>query len=302
MSTLVKIFDPYLDPLGRVSEKPNTIYKGITDNPHLFTGEAILLLSLLGEKHYADLLKINMNLEACRIVPGLYSRHPQSFASKYNLPGNTISHDEYNGICFLACAHPEIFRHYATHIINYGQKNGWQYHDSAPNVSFFSYFKSHPIQCIKELYSYYLDMKNNPTKTNYIETLHNPAVVSLSKWRQPRDRAFYKIAAGIKPNIIENLWLSISIMITACGPINAQNRGGSILMAYFRKLAIEKVGGGPKIVQLAYRYFDYKLKKRLGIYYPVLIGRKYFSLTANHPMVFLLKTYLSKTNKDGNIY
>ena len=125
-------FAPFLDPIGRPSDKPYHQEDGITDNPLLFTGEAALLLNNQNKLGYKELMTILRVVKESTVEPGLYRRQPEYYQKQYSIPWNSVSHDEYNGICFMVAAHPDSLRFIACDIVSYGERNEWQYNDLNP--------------------------------------------------------------------------------------------------------------------------------------------------------------------------
>jgi len=288
----LKDFYPFLDPIGRVSEKPGYPNHGITDNPHLFTGEAVLLLSLLGKFDKSDMFEIRQNLLWTQAYPGLYRRHPFTFQNQYKIPYHLSSHDEYNGICFLSCAIPE-FQSYAREIVNYGKKCNSQYNDLKPGANFLVPLLHSPLKTLKSLYQYYKDHKANPHNTNAVDQRHALDIVAVSTWRQPRDICFYKIAAQLKPSLFESFYLGLAIIFTSYSKLTHQNRGGTLLLAWFRMIAIKKSKNEPLMVKFAHWYFNRRLTSKFGSSYAHIISIAYFNNVGKkgelHPIRNLIK-------------
>lgn len=292
-------FAPFIDPIGRVSDKPYTQEMGVTDNPHLFNGEALLLLSLLGRLEKSDIDFVHQSLLETEVVPGLFSRHPKSFQKEYAIPWHSVSHDEYNGICFMTAASPEFFRNTAIDITLYGKRYNWQYCDLYPNSEFFHYFFDNPITVIKEVRAYLADMKANPQDTNSVDLRHSQNIVALTQIRQPRDVAFYKIAAGLTPSLFQTINLALATIFTSTGDPK-EGRGGTKLMAWFRMVAIRRLNGESFLLKIAHKLFEYILTKKLGTDYPYKLISMYFDRNDNglrHPMIMLVKEYLELQKK-----
>ena len=286
---------PFVDPIGRVSDKPFDQEDGVTDNPLLFTGEVVLLLKLLGELGKPEIAAMDEILMEVEVVPGLFRRQPEKYQLKYNIPRNAVSHDEYNGVCFFVAACPEYFRTYANDIIKYGQYYGWQYNDIAPRANFFQALKDRFFQTLKELKAFTDDVKANPQNTNAVDLRHPQHIIALGQFRQPRDRAFYKIAAALEPTLFEITYLSIATVFSSMGPA-LEHRGGTKLMAWFRILAIEELKYDNFLLRMAHKLFRRNLTKKLGTEYPTKLILSYFDrLSANktrHPMIDLVDQYV----------
>jgi len=294
-SKIDSLLHPFLDPIGRVSDKPKDQEYGITDNPLLFTGEAALLLALSNQIGKNEVGRLDEILTECEIYPGLYRRQPAYYQDQYKIPMNAVSHDEYNGVCFMVAACPEFFRSYALDIVNYGEKFDWQFNDIAPYGSFFPQLFDAPFQTIKELRLYLKDKKENPQDTNSVDLRHPPYIISLGQWRQPRDRAFYKIAAGLEPSMFEVINLAAATVFSSLGD-PFKSRGGTKLMSWFRMLAIERLDYESRLLKLAHKVFRLNLKKALGEEYPTRLALNYFDrLSANetrHPLIDMIDKHV----------
>lgn len=287
-------FTPFVDPIGRVSDKPSSQEVGITDNPHLFNGEGLLLLALLGKLEKSDIDFVDQCLSNVEVVPGLFRRHPVDFQNQYQIPFHSVSHDEQNGICFAVAASPEHFRNYAFDMVNYGYEYGWQYCDLYPKYSFFPFFWDSPIKVSKLLWEYIKDFRAHPEDSNSVDLRHPPFIVALTQIRQPRDRAFYKIAAALKPTLFETINLALATIFTSTGD-PFKGRGGTKLMAWFRILAIQRLGSTSMLLKLAHKIFNRNLTKKLGNDYPLKLINSYFDRSFDglrHPMISLVAEYL----------
>jgi len=299
MNSFSHRFSPFVDPIGRVSDKPFSQEDGITDNPLLFTGEGLLLLSLLGRLEKSDIAFCDNALVEVEVAPGLYRRQPAYYQNQYKIPMNAVSHDEYNGVCFMVAASPEFFRSYALDIVNYGERYGWQFNDIAPRTNFFEALFSSPLKTIKELRAYLKDAKENPHDTNSVDLRHPAHIIALGQWRQLRDRAFYKIAAGIDLSLFDTLYLTIATLLSASGD-PFKSRGGTKLMSWFRILAIKRLNGEGLLLKLAHKLFERILTKKLGTDYPHKLILNYFDRNDDglrHPMIMLVKEYLELQKK-----
>jgi hypothetical protein len=293
-------FEPFIDPIGRVSDKARNDEQGITDNPLLFTGEAALLLAKTGQLTITSMLFLEKMLTDCTVVDGLFRRHPESMQKQYAIPRNKISHDEYNGIMFMAAAIPAMKRH-AEAVVAYGQKYCWQFNDIHPRANFFKSFINSPIDTFLKLQAYLKDIKNNPQDTNSVDLRHDGSVVSLSSLRQPRDIAFYKLVAGYSPSLFNVLWLCTSIVLTSYKTIEEGSRGGTILMAWFRNVALNSLklkGFKGFLIRQSIKFFDSKLTKKYSAKYPAIIARLYWDRVGTsherHPMIYLIQKYLDQ--------
>lgn len=288
---IVDLLYPFLDPIDRVSDKTNNQEYGITDNPHLFTGEACLLVKkLYGRLTFMETLYISANILDCTINEGLYSRHPEELVKKYKIPYNRVSHDEYNGLCFMAHSDFDKLSFIVNNIIGYGQHYDWMYDDRIgeipwieDNNTFFEYFKSDKKLALKQLWVYVKDYINNPQDTNSVDLRHPANITSLFSWRQPRDRAFYFITARRKPSVLDLAWLCLAIVMTSFRRIDKKKRGGTILMAWFRNIVITDVIALKvlpewvnKPLSWSVKFFKFMMKLKYGSKYPVTLATAYF--------------------------
>ena len=298
-----KNFAPFIDPIDRVSDKPSHQEKGITDNGLLFTGEAALLLAELSELTYPQKEFMSSMLTQCRVVPGLYRRHPPVYQERFDIPWHGISHDEQNGITMMVAAAPELIGH-LNNMIQYGKENGWQYNDLNPGSNFFKALLKSPISTIIKLKAYLKDYKDNPQDTASVDFRHDGDITAISSLRQPRDVAFYKIVANQKATLFSVLWLAIAMILCTRSTITDGSRGGTMLMAWFRNIALKRTGlKGYKgyILKLAISIFNSKLAKKYGQRYPEVLAIAYFDRLGKykerHPMIFYIKKYLDIGSK-----
>ena len=151
----------------------------------------------------------------------------------------------------------------------------------------------------KELYAYIKDFRANPQDSNAVDLRHPPYIVALTQIRQPRDRAFYKIAAALKPTLFETIYLAIAIIFSSTGD-PSEGRGGTKLMAWFRMLAIERLKSTSMLLKLAHMIFNRNLTKKMGSDYPLKLINSYFDRSFDgirHPMIALVAEYLELRKK-----
>lgn len=286
---------PFVDPAGKISDKPNDQELGITDNGLLFTGELMFLLKKLGKYGISEDSLALCTLFSSRIMPGLYTRHPIEFLNKYGVAHNTISHDEYLGVLLLAFALDRPQQE-AREIVEYGKKFNWQYTDLYPEADFFRALKRNPIETIKKFIAYKKDYKANPNDTNSVDLRHDSDITALTFIRQPRDRALYKLIAGESPSILESLWLSFAHVYTTRRDLEDGSRGGTMLLAWFRmellKSACKKL---PLVLRLSHWAFGKLLSRRYGKNYAKVIANRYFDRVGSqgerHPIISLIGEY-----------
>ena len=249
-----RLLKEYRDPYGRVTLHPaaksdprNGRYD--SENQNLWTGESSVLLQLNGlssEEH--DKLS-DQGFAADTIEPGLISRHPYPHWENPN--HHKVSWDEYNGLMYhcITTGNQDIPKE----VLDYGRRHLWIYLDGE------------------------FGMENR--------TFRDKLKLYLGALRQPRDIFFFKIAAGIKPNLFETLWACTSHILTARKPAGVTS--GKV-MAWHKAKAIEIAGYDGFFWNLAHKYFDKKLKKcyNQDNYMESVIGI-YFS--DDHPFQELIK-------------
>lgn len=299
---MYKLTDVFVDRIGRASDKPFSQEDGLSDNPLLISGELLFLKNILGTITEQDKLFAKQILEWSQVEPGLFRRHPEFFQKEHNIPYHNTSHDEQLGICLIdyTLNNGRKITEYGTYcqdMVHYGHKYNWMFYDLVPKSDFYKYYYSDPVKATKELYAYYKDWKNSPNDTNSVDFRHNPNISALSGIRQPRDRALYKMCAGQNPGFIGAAWLSLAIIISSTGKLDDGSRGGTMLLAWFRMQLMNMLEKQNWLVNLAHKYFNYKLTKRFGEGYPTLIADKYFDRVGpngeRHPIISLIWSYLA---------
>jgi hypothetical protein len=223
----------------------------------------------------------------------------------YPVYKNKVSHDEYNGIAFMATVAPPLIGPHLEECIEYGKKHHWQFNDIVPNSDFFNKKNWDSIETIirtfKKIKAYLADLKANPDNTNAVDYRHDGDIGALSTIRQPRDIAFYYIAVGKNPSLFGVLWLAISIILSTRRSIDDGSRGGTMLMTFFRNIAIKKkLPKGIKgwILSKAIQFFNWQLKGKYGEKYPVVLASAYFDLIAvngsRNPMIWWVQKFVDK--------
>jgi hypothetical protein len=239
----------YTDEYGRFELYPRAkskVGKYSSENPKTFQGYMDIVLD-----HAEELTdsRVQTTVDAIlmtQVEPGLFGR--QVPGKNF---GNTVSHDEYNGICYTASVVPELRDTVCNEIVEYGMENGWLYNDEIPNLT--------PWQAIKQ-----------------------KEFKQLAFIRQPRDRAFYKImSTKYNPNLLEVLWLFVSTLVTVHRPAFHKDCGTKLIM-FFRMLAIERVTD-KWYYKLMNEYVRKQLEKTYGKEYLPKMLRAYFK-DANHPI------------------
>lgn len=286
----------FKDPTGRVSEKPTSIEKGITDNPLLFCGEFFFTKKLQNKFTDYDYQTVLSILEHAHIYPGLFTRHPSDYMRKYRIAWNTVSHDEYVGVCLLSlCINTD---HYIKSITAYGSAFNWQYYDYVPGSDFFKAFKREPLASLKKLYTLYKDYTNNPQNTNAVDQRHDGDISAIIYLRTPRDRAFYRILAGENPGLLGSLWLSLAQLFTTRRQLEDGSRGGTMLLAWFRIMALKTCNKKlPLLVRISNNLFHRRMVSKYGNGYPRILAERYFDLKGvngeRHPVIEMLREIYS---------
>ncbi len=169
-----KYFNEYTDEYGRACLYKRDKAKRDNfdnENPHLFTGEAMLLLRMHGRLDCTYEKQQWATTTISQVQPGLFGR--QRVGQNF---GNTVSRDEYNGLCYqaAACESAQYFR-LVNDIIAYGEQNKNTYDDGKPNSGF-----------------------------------------NFRYWRQPKDTCFYKIISDThKPSTFEKVYLALANILSA---------------------------------------------------------------------------------------
>ena len=250
----------YLDEYGRIELGLRTKSKRgrfSHENPKTFQGYMDIVLDHAGK--FTDSRK-QITLDAIKMTevePGLFGRQVpgQNF-------GNTVSHDEYNGICYTASVVPELRETVCNEIVEYGMKHGkfgllGPYNDEKPGLTL--------VECLKN--------KEHRKDLAFV--------------RQPRDSAFYKImSTKYEASWFELLFMAISSIITAHRPAFHRDCGTKLIM-FFRILAIEKVTN-KWYLRLLHVYIRRKLAKTYGSQYLAKMLRAYFK-DSHHPIHTLSK-------------
>lgn len=219
-NAIKRLFSEYTDIYGRT-----TLYNSSKSDPgnDIFDSENQGLWT--GET--AILLELNgltndkFSSNFAKMMSTVYTGTPGLFQRQ---PGDidranhhNVSKDEYRGYAYGASVYKK--QALMSDIIAYGESNSWFYVDDDPNGGFN---KDH-----------------------------------LGAYRLPGDRGLYKIAAGIKPNILELLFIAGSAIL------NSRKEKGdtsSKLMSWFTFKAIEIVGFESKILDYSKKIFDKNMK------------------------------------------
>jgi hypothetical protein len=208
----------YIDDLGRWHIKPVTesdpyptnnayiysFYARMVDLPVVITNPAVSQL---------------MNLDTT-----VLTRHPGD-----NTPA--ISHDEYVGAAGL----DQI---YATDIVEYGEKNYWQFCDVTGYVP-IPWRKLH----IDDVMAAYEGLANDP-ETNYRKAvIKYPALYPFAFWHRPEQQYFYYRCAGRTPSLIKSVYFFFATLASIF------KKDKTSPMLGFKVLKLKKLG--PNLMEKA---------------------------------------------------
>ncbi len=257
-----EIRDIWSDPFGRVTLNPaaHSLHSSVgenswdSENQLLFTGTYAKLLDLLGALDTATYCRLLTGVYACQVPgnPGLFNRHP-------GWSNRTISHDEMNGLMFLDSTGAGNI---AETFIEYGEKHSWAFVNENPGANGLQLFagQNTPLQ----------DGQKSRALFPYIHRI-----------RQPRDRCFYKLVAGKKPNALEVLSFCTAAMLSANDPVSETS---GRLMWVFKFLSIDT--NSNFMIKYAEKLFYKKLVKDYGAKPLKELFRIYYR--PDHPMIKLV--------------
>jgi hypothetical protein len=249
-----------------------------SENPNLFTGEAGILVKLNGldpapyiRNAAKSIMSVMVLDEEGREIKGLFSRQPGSYNSK-----NVVSHDEYSGYCFTACAVPQFRNSIISDIVEYGKKYGYCYDDTNPQVNPVAQLKYN----IKLWFQLFCVAFLKHDREKY------PLVNTLTHRRQPDEVAFYKmISDKHKPSLFGVFYFALSLILSVRKPKGSTS--GKIIN--WNKLkALEIIGYKSFMVKVASKYFYKRLNKDYGENYVSELYKIYFR-DPMHPFHELVK-------------
>ena len=174
----------YIDELGRWHVKPVTESNPYpTNNAYIYSFYAKMVGLPVVITHPA--VSQLMNLDTT-----VLTRHPGD-----NTP--PISHDEYVGAAGLDVI-------YSTDIVEYGEKNYWQFCDVAGYV---------PIPwrkvVIDDAMAAYEELANDPDDLRKASAKY-PALYPFAFWHRPEQQYFYYRSAGRTPGIIRTVYFIVA--------------------------------------------------------------------------------------------
>lgn len=273
------LFSNFIDSMGRAQESP----RYPTGNPHLYTGEAAILLYLNDMLTPDDMFKFYKGYNSCRATGGLFSRHPDPWRFTYHY--DVVSHDEYSGLMFSSAASLAINcprYQVASEIVEYGKKNMYQYLDRHPNANFFNKFFKTPIKAIKQV----REMAKLGDKERFV---YDPDYQALPYMRQPRCVAFYKmISPNHSPGIFTLFYFCLANIISVYRK-KEYAKGTSKILAIYRHEALRISGNDNFLTKLTRKIIYRKLRKLHGDEFLNYYMRLHFDAEENHPFHDLSK-------------
>lgn len=279
---LFTLINDYTDVLGAVTLSPKTLFNPLigqfgNENPHLFNGEAALLLrlnylenSIYYEKFVANGLR---HLESTQVVssgkavPGLYMRHPPYLYGTSHQDWHALSRDEHAGMTYLSAAigKPEIMKE----IIQYGKEHNYAYIEERPGYDPIKVAGGNVFASIKKIWD--LVKTKNSDDDIFLD--------ALSRIRQYNDRSFYKIGAKEEPSAFESIQMSIGILLSA---FTAKEDTSGKIMSFFKLVTFDILGYKTPTSRIIRKVFDIRLRRQYGNDYMAEIFKVYFKDT-NHP-------------------
>ncbi len=249
-----RLLSEFRDAFGRVTLYPDSRSNALighfdSENLNLWTGEASVLLKLNGLVIPEHKELADTGFAMDTVEPGLISRQPFPYWLDNN--HHIVSWDEFNGLMYHAIVYGD--QDTPREVIDYGRRHFYSYVDGFEGVP-----------------------------------LKKRVALFLSGLRQPRDFFFYKIAAGIKPNLFEALWAATSHILSSRKPADITS---GKMMGWFKMKALDIAGYEGKIWGFAKKRFDKNLKKMYnGDDYIEKMARIYFKETEpEHPFHALFK-------------
>lgn len=195
MTLMNEDYKPYTDRFGLVQPEPGDP-AGTSGNGLLYTAQAVVAYHDNDELTYPKMLLFEEAFMACEKEPGLMNRAPEG---KDDQEGP----DDYVG-CGLMSSYADDGS-LARRILAYGNKRCSTFDPAAEDESkrFWS-----------RIVYYVLRVLNFGRGIRYVYNNSNPGKFTLSAWlgRQPGLIAHLKIAAGIKPTILERLVWCVSLL------------------------------------------------------------------------------------------
>lgn len=286
---LRNLISNYTDVYGSVTLTDKSLSNpllGLRDNenPHLFTGQAAMLIllnnlqtSIYFQKFYDNCHwhnQVTNVISDGKVVLGLYTRFPDPYRF---LPGHHgISWDEMVGLCLKAVLlnQPEIINN----MIDYGVKHNWAFIDEAPFTD--------PLPSINRLTEIWRKLvyvlKNDPKNSRK----DHKEIDYLSRIRQPKERAFYRaLSTKHTPGIADLLFLYKGIVTSSFGD---KNDTSTKIISFYKIKALDMVGHDNFVYRLIKQFFLSKLKSVYGKYPLEELYKIYFK-DGNHPFHSLAK-------------
>lgn len=287
-----KLREEYLDEYGRVCLSPAKNFNSKegrweNNNMLLYTGQAALLLKKNHLLENGDFPKFLDGFMSCQPEPGLFTRHPDPYRHQPE-HHDIVSHDEYNGVMYLAAAFPEVRSSLCVDVCNYGDRTGFEYNDT-PGFEFKSYFgelAKSPIKTIKDTIKMINLIRKKQEYRGEVGIAEN-----LTQKRQLRDICFYRIMSDNDgPGLFEIIYMAIATILTLKKPLYHKKCSGRLL-ALYRMWAIEEIGFKSKILAFAFKRFRKGLEEQYGPDYVLKMHERHHTQHGDmeHPMLELCK-------------
>lgn len=211
----------YIDNLGRWHIKPVTESKPYpTNNAYIYSFYAKMVGLPVVISHPA--VSQLMNLDTT-----VLTRHPGD-----NTP--PISHDEYVGAAGLDPI-------YATDIVEYGEKNYWQFCDVIVDGKAYVPTPWRKL-VIDDVMAAYEELANDKDDLRKASAKY-PALYPFAFWHRPEQQYFYYRCAGQSPSIIRSIYFFIATLVS----IYSKNKKSPMLG--FKMLKFKKLG--PNLMEKA---------------------------------------------------
>lgn len=265
----------YRDCLNRVTIFPADHEKCLnqdydSNNAILWSGEMALLMKESYGSVPEDYRKnIVTSIKNHFSKPGLLSRHPDPY--RFSPTMKPISFDEYHGVAFLAAVIPE-FRETMDEVVEYGEKNHWQFWDIPGQEQGKPLWSLLTIQNLKDFYAYL--QEENLRKA----TLKYPAWSALFATHHIHQRALYKMfSTKYKPSLFEELYFTATAYFA-----KDKDNYSSLAMWIFRFKALDEINYNSKPIAWVKKLYLSRLEERFGANYESVVFEQFY-IDTNHP-------------------
>jgi hypothetical protein len=276
---LYDLITSYMDSYGGVTLTNKNLSNpldGIRDNEnsHLFTGQAALLIHLnnLTESIYfakfAD--NVSWHLTLNQVVPGLFTRFPDPY--RFSDGHHGISFDEMAGIAFQALIINR--RDILDDIVTYGKNHNWAFIDEEPGADPIKMAGGDLKSAIKKIIKVF---KSGDAK---LARKEHDVVDYLSRVRQPRERAFYKLlSTKFKPSYFELLNMYFGLIGSSFGEANDTS---TKIIGFYKIISLDMIGHKSLLYKLTKFIFKRRMHKLYGDCTLNALTMIYFK-DVNHP-------------------